>query len=290
VNQLERCIDILKPNDLFDSSDFDLPKINPNEKAANIIETEKIATEKESESDSDEDDDFEEVPCTSSKEQEEMEMRYLGFLDDKGSSNARDYELEFAVDKFKIDEENKIILEIMRDLQKELNSFLIKIKDWIKVKMSQLAFFNKSVIRTLICLHLQNFNSVKRGQDSLKEAVELKNMIQSVIKKYEDLHLPNLEIKEDTTSKKGSTVKVAESQPGTSQSKSYDKSNEELSESEIQRKRKRAEMLKIAPVINLEEVVFCLPVTQQVETDHRFYGRSEGNQINVKFLYPFKIN
>ncbi len=135
MGQLERCIDILKPNDLFESADFDLPKINLSEKAANIIETEQMIAESDSETD-DDDDDFEEVPCTSQKEQEEMELRYLGFLNDKGSSSARDYELEFPVDQFKIDEENKIVVEIMRDLQKELNSYLTKIKDWIKVRIS----------------------------------------------------------------------------------------------------------------------------------------------------------
>lgn len=129
---MERCIDILKPNDLFQNSDFELPIIS-NEKKESIIATELEESGLEGSSDSDEDDDdFVEVePNDNRTEDEEIELRYLGFLGDR--SSAREYNLELSVDTFKIDNENKIVVDIMRDLEKELNSYLTKIKNWIKV-------------------------------------------------------------------------------------------------------------------------------------------------------------
>ena len=136
---MERCIDILKPNDLFDLSDFEITKIKIGENKTAIIETEEMETSdliaSDDGDDEESDGDFEEVPSGDRKEAEEAELRYLGFLTDKSSANARDYELELQVNPFKIDEENGIVVEIMRDLEKELSSsYLIKIKDWIKVR------------------------------------------------------------------------------------------------------------------------------------------------------------
>ena len=136
----------------------------------------------------------------------------------------------------------------------------------------------------------KNFNSVKRGQNSLKEAIELKNSIQSVLKRFTDLRLPNEVKKQLKLAEKNQETTLVEfedsdNQPGTSRNKSI-QNYEELTETELNRRKKREEMLKLAPVVNLDEVEFCLPITQQVETDHRFYGRNENgmNEVKLNFL------
>ena len=114
-----------------------MPKIDIGVNKTNIIATEEknMNTEME-ESDSESDDDFEEVPSKNQQEEEEIELRYLGFLNDKSSEYTRNFELKLTVDRLKIDEENRVVFDIMRDLNKELkNSHLAKIKDWIKVKL-----------------------------------------------------------------------------------------------------------------------------------------------------------
>ncbi len=105
-------------------------------------------------------------------------------------------------------------------------------------------------------------------------------MIQGVLKKFDDLHLPIAPKKADTKPRQAVKEEDSESQPGTSKSKSSDQEEKELSQFDLERKKRRDEMLKLAPVINLDEVEFCRPVTQQVETDHRFYGRSEDSRLN----------
>lgn len=80
------------------------------------------------------------------------------------------------------------------------------------------------------------------------------------------------------------TKKLAENidnHPGTSKNKHHITESSEANEGETERKKKRQEMLKLAPVVNLDEVEFCRPITQQVETDHRFYGRSEEQPNDV---------
>lgn len=140
---MERCFEILKPNDLFDSSDFNLSKPGLGAGKTNIIATEEDnCTSEMAESDSDSDDDFEEVPSKNQQEEEEIELRYLGFLNDKSSEYNRNFELQLTVDRLKIDEENRVLVDIMRDLNKELkNSYLEKIKDWIKVKFIDFIFY-----------------------------------------------------------------------------------------------------------------------------------------------------
>ena len=139
VDQLERCINILipKPEDLFISEEAS----NENKTKRYVqFETETQPSTssgtdagKEEESDSDDSDDgFEEVPMDK-KVDEDIELRYLGFLEDKGSEFNRNYNLELNLN-LEVDEENKIVIEIMKDLYKELkNSHLKKITLWIKV-------------------------------------------------------------------------------------------------------------------------------------------------------------
>lgn len=252
IGQLERCMDILKPNDLFSSEDFNLPTTSRfSQPKEALIETEEVSTqliEDPEESDSDEDD-FVEVESSNRAEEEEIELRYLGFLTDQNSANTRNYELAVNIEGFKIDDENKIVVQIMRDLCKELrNSHLVKVQDWIK-----------------------NFSLVRRGQDSLREAIDLKNWIQDALKKFDDLKLPP-EVDEKKANNKGEISK-----PGTSKSKNTDEDQEDESEEMKAKRRKREEMLRIAPVLNLDEIQICQPVTQQVETEHRFYGGRSGD-------------
>lgn len=264
IGQLERCLDIIKPNDLFENADFELPT-SISTKKQSIIDTESIKEdhlrelETESDSDDDDDDDFVEVPVAKNNEDEEIELRYLGFLNDKSSAYTRNFELELKVDSFKIDDENKIVVEIMRDLYKELkNSYMVKVKDWIK-----------------------NFNQVKLGQSTIKEAIYIKNSVQDALKKFEELRLPEPEIiKENNEDKpKVNNFQIeenSEDHPGTSRSKVCSNDLEKkMNLSDSKRNKKREEMLKIAPILNLDEIEFCRPITQQVETDHRFYGRCQ---------------
>ena len=88
----------------------------------------------QSDTDSDSSDDFVEVkPENEEEEDPDIELRYLGFLKDDSSEYTRNYNLEVNI-KLKENEENKIVIDIMRDLYKELkNSHLIKINIWLKV-------------------------------------------------------------------------------------------------------------------------------------------------------------
>ena len=240
---------------MFSNEDFQLPTTSgfsrPKEA---LIETELASTEANQSEESDDDDDFVEVETANRAEEEEIELRYLGFLNDQNSANTRNYELSVNVAGFKIDDENRIVVQIIRDLHKELkNSHLLKTQDWIK-----------------------NFSLVRRGQDSLKEAIELKNLIQATMKKFDDLKLPSIE------EKKSAEKSVDESRPGSSKKKCRVENEEETSEEWQAKRRRREEMLKIAPVLNLDEIEICRPVTQQVETEHRFYGRSDdiSNKVN----------
>ena len=81
----------------------------------------------QSDTDSDSSDDFVEVkPENEEDEDPDIELRYLGFLKDDSSEYTRNYNLEVNI-KLKENEENKIVIDIMRDLYKELkNSHLIK--------------------------------------------------------------------------------------------------------------------------------------------------------------------
>ena len=132
---MERCIDLLKPNDLFDSGDFVAGGTLSSKTKANIIETRVEEAQGGEEDSDDDDDDFVEV-ATNKGEDEEIELRYLGFLTDRSSEYTRDFNLELSVNALKVDEENKILVDIMKDLYKELkNSYLTKLQHWIKVNL-----------------------------------------------------------------------------------------------------------------------------------------------------------
>jgi hypothetical protein len=86
-------------------------------------------------SDSESDDEFIEVKIERSKEEDEAEMRYLGFLNGSDSEYVRHFNMNINV---KIDQngENCVLIENMKDFYKELkNCHLDKIKKWIKVRI-----------------------------------------------------------------------------------------------------------------------------------------------------------
>ena len=138
---MERCIEILVPkiDDLFDDNDSKKPKEMFVPKKVNKFKTviQQNYDEAESDIDSDGSDDFVEVKPVGDdddvEEDPDIELRYLGFLNDNSSEYTRNYNLQVDI-KLKENEENKIVIEIMRDLVKELkNSHLVKINIWLKV-------------------------------------------------------------------------------------------------------------------------------------------------------------
>ena len=195
-------------------------------------------------------------PINAEEEDPDIELRYLGFLNDRGSEYTRNFNLEVNI-KLKEDEENKIVIDIMRDLYKELkNSHLTKITTWLK-----------------------NFNLIKTGTGNLKKAIELKNSIQSALKQFEDLNIPIEVPSPPKPIIKNKTISNEDSQPGTSKSKHQPSDtdiNEDDSEHEKVRKKRRKLELELAPVINLNEIEYCAPVTQRVDTaSHPLYQSRE---------------
>lgn len=252
ISQLERCIEILVPKveDLFEEAESKKPRLVQQIKT--VLPNEQENNESDAESDCS--DDFEEVKPENSGDDDDpdIELRYLGFLSSKESS---DYNLEVDV-KLRENEENKIVIDIMRDLYKELkNSHLAKINTWLK-----------------------NFNLIKTGTSNLKKAIELKNSIQSILKQFEALKIP---IENTSPVKKTfkKSVTTEDSMPCTSKSKTLiDQLTDENEENEIdkERKKRRKLELEIAPVINLDELEFCATVTQKVDSgSHPLYQSRE---------------
>lgn len=140
VEQLNRCIEILVPKseDLFTNDDFnmascDAPRTSKQDAA------EEIEGVDDDEEEVDDDDDFVEVPSKKNKEEQDedryVEMRYFGMLDSAESAMSLDKFKDITVDlHLRENDENKVVIEIMRDLHKELKkSYLAKINNWIKV-------------------------------------------------------------------------------------------------------------------------------------------------------------
>lgn len=254
VNQLERCIEILVPKveDLFEETASKKPRLV--QRINTVLPDE--PEHDDSDADSDCSDDFEEVKSHNLAEDDDpdIELRYLGFLNATESTN---FSLQVDV-KLKENEENKIVIDIMRDLYKELkNSHLNKINTWLK-----------------------NFNLIKTGTSNLKKAIELKNSIQSTLKQFEALKIP---IENPTPTKpKVNKPTEDESRPCTSKSKTNqpsdndDNNEEDDNETNKEKKKRRKLELEIAPVINLDELEFCATVTQRVDTgSHPLYQSRE---------------
>lgn len=115
------------------------------------------------ESDTD-DDDFVEVKLPDDENDDEEELRFLGFLNGRDSEYTRNFELNLNL-KFDQNEDNRILVEIIKDLYKELKySHLDSLIAWIK-----------------------SLSAVRNATDQLKRAIELKNSLQSSLKNIEGL-------------------------------------------------------------------------------------------------------
>lgn len=151
VKQLEQCINILVPReDLFDDDDFEVT----NKKNAAAVENQMCEGEADSklenpdddqetdveDDDEDDEDEFEEVPSKKSKEELEedrqTELKYFGLLNGNKLNRPRMIDIQIN-HKLKENEENKVIVETIKGLAKELQkSYLPKINNWLKVKLN----------------------------------------------------------------------------------------------------------------------------------------------------------
>jgi hypothetical protein len=251
-------------DEIFGNRDFNLidskkSTVDIFEQSNNNLNDEEMDEETDADEDESEDD-FVEVKLNRSKseleEDRQVEMKFLGF----GSTTS---ENKNDTSNFRIDlnlyenEDNKEILQTMRDIYKELKySYLTKVTFWIKT-----------------------FSSVKNGtNDELKKSIEIKNSIQSIIKKCTDLKLPLESVNKSPLKKKeDSRAKINMADvPCTSKSCLTDENEEFLNEKEL----KRREMLKLAPVINFHELdYYSTPLTHKVETSHPLYQRREAEEL-----------
>ena len=118
IQQLDRCYNILipKPEDVF--NDF------------NDEPTESSVNNKDDDSESD--DEFETVKIPGLEDNND-ELRYLGFLNGRDSEYSRNFQLDINL-KFGQNEDNKILIDIIKDLYKEVKySHLLSLNNWIKV-------------------------------------------------------------------------------------------------------------------------------------------------------------
>lgn len=114
--------------------DFEEDEIGEGDK----METNEDKAEEDSDSDLS-DSDFVEVPFKETPNyDDEDELRYLGFFRDRNSEFSRHYNLQIEI-SLKENEENRIIVETMREFYKELkNSYLDKLTKWIKVRITKI--------------------------------------------------------------------------------------------------------------------------------------------------------
>lgn len=236
---------IPKEDQIFDTDDFNTSIDSKKTPQLPNLSLEANEDDVEYSEDSDDDDDFVEVPTKRSREEmnaeRELEIKYFGFGDDELKDGQ-----EIKVDlRFKENEDNQVVIEIMRGLYKELKkSYLVKLNDWIK-----------------------NFTHVRNSSAELKRAIEIKNQIQAAMKKFENLNLAT------TTDETVKTTKqtVSDDKPCTSQSSRV---------VDDEKQRLREEKLRIAPIIELDEMEYLAPSVQKVETTHPLFQRREGELNN----------
>jgi hypothetical protein len=112
----------------------------------------------------------------------------------------------------------------------------------------------------------------------LNKAIDLKNGIKSILKKFEDLKIPlNID-----NQKKDNKTGDDYSKAGTSKSFESNSIKDSLDELD-EKKRKRQELLKIAPIINLDEIHFMTPITSKVEAENGIYHKKDENikQVSI---------
>jgi hypothetical protein len=243
-----------KEEELFGKEDFDVEARASKKPPSTVPTSESTESDKdaaetsdEDDQDDDDDDDFVEVRPKKTREEieaeRELEMRYLGFADNTALST--DEQLKIDI-RLRENEDNAVVIEIMRGLYKELKrSYLAKINNWIK-----------------------NFTAVRNATNELRTAIEMKNRVQVYLKRYENLNIaaPCSETK----------VSCTDDEPGTSRSKEMlfvvDADPPVVL---TEKERQRVEKMKVAPV--LEQIEYMAPVTHRVETTHPMFQRKEEN-------------
>ncbi|RNA35487.1 UV-stimulated scaffold A-like, partial [Brachionus plicatilis] len=246
IKQLEQSIKILIPSeDFFSNEDF-IPA------ESKMTPTKQFSNEDEEESD-DSDEELVEVPIKRTKEDiiadTNLEIHYLGFLD-KESTCVEDLKnTQVKIEQYlKETDDNKIVIDIMKDLSKEIkNSHLYRINKWIK-----------------------NFTQVREASEYLKQAIDLKNEAKNILKKFDDL---NIKSEQQSQNPKDNFFEDISnnSLPGTSKMLAEQEEKKNFDEKDA----KRSEMLKLAPVIDLDEMVYLNPVVQKVETQNPLFQRRE---------------
>lgn len=182
AQQLDRCISILVPKteDLFSNEDFGIR--SENRSPTTVTEpsySEQLNSTDDQDSEEDTDDDFVEVPSKKTKEELEeerfVELRYLGILNQNGPMSIDEFKnTNLTIDlNLREDDENKVVIEIMRDLYKELkNSSLARINNWIKVGVFKICLCD-SGYSSMACLELhsnKNRNKRSKKSDWIKES------------------------------------------------------------------------------------------------------------------------
>jgi hypothetical protein len=104
IQQLDRCYNILIPKPEAVFNDF------------NVNHTESSVNNKDD--DSETDDEFETVKIPSLEDNND-ELRYLGFLNGRDSEYSRNFQLDINL-KFGQNEDNKILIDIIKGLYKEV--------------------------------------------------------------------------------------------------------------------------------------------------------------------------
>jgi hypothetical protein len=159
---LDRCFNILipKPDEIFNEFDFE----NRPTTSKTAISTSDLTSNLDNDDSDTDDDDFVEVKLLGDENDDEEELRFLGFLNGRDSEYTRNFELNLNL-KFDQNEDNRILVEIIKDLYKELKySHLDSLTVWIK-----------------------SLSAVRNATDQLKRAIELKNSLQNSLKNIEGL-------------------------------------------------------------------------------------------------------
>ena len=139
---MDRCISILVPkdDDLFTVDDFENSK-KPRD--TGTVEPEITDNDDENSEDDSSEDDFVEVAPKKSKEELDedryVELRYLGLLNEQNNAMSLESFRSISIDlNLRENEDNKVVIDIMRDLYKELKkSSMVKINNWIKVYINE---------------------------------------------------------------------------------------------------------------------------------------------------------
>jgi len=124
----------------------------------------------------------------------------------------------------------------------------------------------------------KNFTSATNGTNNLNKAIQIKNSIKSSIKKFEDLKIPIEQPNKNETK----TDNLIISCKSKSKEVLSERDNDEIDEKE----EKKLNLLKIAPIINLDEFEFLGASSLAIETENGLYHRKDNaNDLVSQFLF-----